>query len=322
MTHDPVQSSFFQMPERSKALIENFIRETTDLGARRHLQRVLECGQNHLLFMTPTSFEVAPMVCNSRWCESCAKTRALMMASNLTGQLQNLWIQREKVIDGEKKRWSEKVTKEELRHFTFTIESVKYYELRHVLDRFRVAIRQITKLLQKDDAVYIWKIEINFHKFVLHPHIHLAVNRFYPVNYLHRFWRRNIKPYNSKMKFATKVKCSMFEFCKYTTKPKNWEDVHEKNFQFVWFALQKRRVIGVSRQLKLLPTSSPLGWKMLGSLEQLAQNEKSEFQGIAIQMLYEMKMKKKNKMKKKIDNKKTHEKKSNTRKTRDKHEKR
>ena len=84
----------------------------------------------------------------------------------------------------------------------------------------------------------------------------------------------------------------MFEFCKYTTKPKNWEDVEEKNFQFVWFALQRRRVIGVSRHLKLMPKSYPLGWQLIGSLERLASDPDSEYYGIANQLLIDMKSKK------------------------------
>ena len=130
MIHDPDQSTLFEMPDRSQALIRNFIHECSDVSARRHLQRVLECGQNHLLFQTATGFETAPMVCNSRWCGRCSKARALLMASNLTSQLLDLHVQRESIINGELKSWREKVSKEDLRHFTFTIQSVGYHRLR------------------------------------------------------------------------------------------------------------------------------------------------------------------------------------------------
>lgn len=293
MREEP-QQTLFRLDERQKRLLKNFIYESTDTNARRHLQRVLECGENHLLFATPGGYEIAPMSCNSRWCEKCAHHRSLEMARWLSVQFQNLHVQRTSIINNEVKNWSEKVSKKDLRHFIFTIKSIPYFKLRHALDRFRVFIRQATKMLQEKEAVYIWKIEIVFKPRSVHPHIHFAINRYIDINWFHQYFRRNIKPFYSKIKYSKKVECSLYEFTKYTTKPSSWDNITEKYFQYVWFSFQRRRVIGCSRQITLLPKEYPLGWKLLGSLERIMTDEKSDYRAIAFQ-LYEEKIKAKRK---------------------------
>lgn len=222
------------------------------------------------------------MYCHSRWCEVCATEKSLSMARNLAIQFHNQPV-----------KLPNRINYNDLRHFVFTIKSIPYYKLSKLIPKYQHFIRRLTKIFQNDKRFYLWKIEIKFHYEVCHPHIHVAVNSYYDINYLHVLFRKHIKPFISTIRWGSRVKCTLYEFTKYTTKPSDWNKIKPENFHFIFESFQNRRVIGVSQHFKLMPHVEPLGWNYIGCLERILCDKNSEFYGVAWQLYDKEKNKKK-----------------------------
>lgn len=254
-----------------------------------HFSRVMHCSTNHLLLerLADGRFHAIPRLCNSRWCERCAAIKSDIMSHNLALQFSSLKIRLIAFMDDNAVYSEKNISQSDLRHFVFTVQNCGYRKLADVIQKLSKSIRRITQFLQKGNLTYVWKIECTFSKTSCHPHIHIAINRYIPINFLHSIFKRAVRPYKSEIRYASKFECSLVEITKYCTKPSSWEDAPDWASQFIFDAFQRVRVIGCSRNLRLMPLPQSPEWKVHGSLQRLANDPKSDLQGVAVQIIHE-----------------------------------
>lgn len=283
--HNPY-SSF----ERYRSEIKRFMLESNSINVKNHFARVLGCRRSSLLLECNGRFHVSPIHCNSRWCEYCASLLSDKMSHYLESQLTDRQISLGCFFDDEfmYQEGTEDIT--DLRHFVFTMSNCPFHALPQAIDSLRKSIRRISKILQLEGSTYIWKIECTFKKTECHPHIHFLINKYVPLDRLHSIHRRQIKPFNSQIRWAHRWECSLKEITKYCTKPSSWRDVPTWAIDIIFSAFIGRRLIGCSGDLRLRPRNDSMGYECHGCLEKISMDSESEFQGVALDIMHNSKL--------------------------------
>jgi len=267
--------------------IRRFMLAARRLDSKNHFARVLGCRRTHLLFEKCNGYCYSPIRCNSRWCEYCAAGRSAMMALNLEDQLRWRKIRSVYFHDDEACYVENQQDITSLRHFVFTVRKIPYHGLKQCIEKLRQCVRRLTRYFQGRNLTYIWKIEVTFNKTSCHPHIHIAVNSYIPIDDLFLIFKKHVIPFVSSIKFAARWQCSLNEMTKYTTKPSSWDKVPNWAIDIIWRALQGVRLIGCSSDLRLMPREESIGYIVLGCLEKIADNPDSAYQGIAVSIMHE-----------------------------------
>jgi hypothetical protein len=274
---------------RHRSSIVKFMHSAKALEAKNHFSRVLHCCVCHLLLKSGAGYQVIPMACNSRWCERCAKYRSDLMASYLSAQFAQLRMSSVSFKDDACLYQEKSFEPSTLRHFVFTIKNCRYKKLPEAIVALGHAVRRLTQYTQEKSFTYLWHIEVVFNPGDCHPHLHMAINSYIPLATLHQIFKRAVDPFYSRIAWAERWQCSVKELTKYSTKPSSWAKAPDFAADFIWKALHRNRVIGCSRNLKLMPTQQRMGFKVLGCLEKIADNPKSEWRGVALDFMHNCK---------------------------------
>lgn len=267
--------------------ITRFMLASNDRSAKNHWARVLGCCLTHLLLRHKSNgeFMALPISCNSRWCERCADRRQFIMAAFLAEQLSHRRMKSVCFDDDEACYVENTEDARKLRHFVFTVKNCYYSKLPAAISLIGAAVRRLTQWYQANEITYVWHIETTFNARDCHPHLHVMINKFVPLDIVHAIFRRAVAPMISSIAYASKFQCSLSELTKYHTKPSAWKKAPDRAATHIWRAMNRTRVIGCSRDLKLWPVENLHEWISLGCLERLADKPDSEFRGVAWQFL-------------------------------------